>query len=112
LDKKGNPKGISIDILKILANKLNLKLKFIKTSSWIESQQFLKEKKCDILPTAVITDERKKYAIFTKPYLSYKLIVITTKDKPLINSLDEIVDKTMTRKKGSGLISKMKKLYP
>jgi two-component system sensor histidine kinase EvgS len=44
--------------------------------------------------------------------LSYHLAVITTKDKPLINSLDEIVDKTMTRKKGSGLIPKMKKLYP
>jgi two-component system sensor histidine kinase EvgS len=44
--------------------------------------------------------------------LSYHLAVITTKDKPLINNLDEIVDKTMTRKKGSGLIPKMKKLYP
>jgi PAS domain S-box-containing protein len=111
-DEKGNPAGISIDILKTLADKLNLKLKFIKTSSWVESQQFLKEKKCDILPTAVMTDKRKKYAIFTKPYLSYKLAVITTNDKPIINNLDEIVDKTMSRKQGSGLIAKMKKLYP
>jgi len=111
-DEKGKPQGISIDILKILADKLNIKLNFVKTSSWVESQKFLQEKKCDVLPSAIETDKRKKYAIFTKPYLNYKLAVITTKDKPIIRNLDGIIDKTMSRKKGSGLISEMKKLYP
>jgi PAS domain S-box-containing protein len=111
-DNKGVPKGISIDTLKIVADKLQIKLNFIKTDSWFQSQQFLKEKKCDILPSAVKTDERLKYAIFTKPYLNYKLAIITKDDKPLVQNLESILDKTMVRKKGSGLISKLKKLYP
>ncbi len=111
-DEDGEAEGISIDILKNIAKKLNIKLEYVKTSSWAQTQKFLKEKKCDVLPTAIITNERKKYAIFTKPYLSYKLAVITKNDKPLVNSLDEIVNKTMSRKKGSGLIPKLKKVYP
>ena len=110
--KNGQPQGISIDILKIITKEVNLKLKYIKTSSWSQSQQYLKEKKCDILPSAIKTEKRLKYANFTTPYMSYELAIITTKNKPLVANLDSLKNKIMTRKKGSGLISKMKKMYP
>ena len=110
--KDGQPMGISIDVLKIIAKKINLKLEFIKTSSWIESQKFLKERKCDILPSAIKTQARLKYANFTKPYMEYELAIITTKDKPLVANINSLKYKYMTRKKGSGLIPKIKRLYP
>ena len=104
--------GISIDTAKIIASKLNMKLEFVKTKSWKESQQFLEQKKCDILPSAIETAKRLKYANFTKPYLNYKLAIITSDEKPLVENLESIIDKEMTRKKGSGLIAKLKKIYP
>ena len=106
------PKGISIDILKLIAKKHNLNLHFIKTKTWSESQLYLKKGICDITPTAIKTSKREKYAIFTKPYLNYDLAIITTNDKPYITDLKQIINKTFTRKKGSGLITKLKKLYP
>ena len=108
----GTAKGISIDILNIVKDKLQIKYNFIKTASWKESQEFLKNKRCDILPSAVKTLKRAEYANFTKPYLNYDLAIITTADKPLINNLQSITGKTMSRKEGSGLISKLKKKYP
>ena len=109
---KGKAKGISIDTLNIILGKLHIKSKYIKTSSWSESQRFLKEGKCDILPSAIKTSKREKYANFTKPYLSYNLVIVTTKNKPLVQNLESIIDKSMSRKKGSGLISKLKAKYP
>ena len=106
------PQGISIDTITIIANKLNMKLQFIKTISWKESQEYLKDKKCDILPSAIKTAKREKYAIFSKPYLKYDLAIITKKDKPFVSNLESIIDKKMSRKKGSGLISKLKQIYP
>jgi len=106
------PKGISIDILKIIAKKHNLKLNFIKTKTWSESQFYLKKGLCDITPTAVETNKRKKYAIFTKPYLNYDLAIITNTNKPYVTNLKHIINKTFTRKKGSGLIKKLQRLYP
>ncbi len=108
----GKPKGISIDIIKIVAKRLGVKLNFIKSASWEESQEFLKEKKCDILPAAIKTNQRSKYALFTKPYLKYNLAIVTKKYEPYVDKLEKIVYKGMSRKKGSGLIYKLKKSYP
>ncbi len=107
-----NMSGIAIDTLKVLEEKLNIKFQNIPTKSWSESQQFLKEKKCDILPCAVKTSKREKYANFTKPYLKLPLAIFTAKDKPLVSSLSEIIDKPWSRKKGSVVIAKIKKEYP
>jgi PAS domain S-box-containing protein len=104
--------GIAIDTLKIIEEKLNIKFVNVPTKNWTQSQQFLKEKKCDILPCAIKTKKREQFANFTKPYLSYKLAIITKNDKPFINSLDEISNKSVARKKGSGLIAKLKNKYP
>jgi len=104
--------GIAIDTLDEIAKKLNVKFVNVPTKNWTQSQQFLKEKKCDILPCAIKTKERLKYAKFTEPYLSYKLAIITKNDKPFINSIEDIVDKSIARKEGSGLIVKLKNKYP
>jgi len=104
--------GISIDILNTVKENLNVKYEFIKTSSWKESQEFLKDKKCDILPTAIKTEEREKFANFTKPYLRYDLAIITTNNSKIGKSLDKMTDQTMSRKIGSGLIAKIQNQYP
>ncbi len=104
--------GIAIDTLKILEKRLNITFQNVPTTSWSQSQQYLKEKKCDILPAAIKTAKRENYAIFTKPYLDYKLAIITKNDKPFINGIDDIIDKSISRKKGSGLIHKLKNRYP
>ena len=108
----GKPKGITIDIINIVASKLGLETKYIMTKSWKESQKFLKKKRCDILASAVETTDRKRYASFTKPYLIYDLAIITTKDKPLVDNLAYIVDKPMVRKAASGISMILKQSYP
>jgi len=114
LNPNNKMSGIALDTLKILEKKLNIKFKHISTTSWSQSQKYLKEKKCDILPAAIKTVKREKYAVFTEPYLKYKLAIITKNDQPWINNIEEIINdnKTIARKKGSGLITKLKKLYP
>jgi two-component system sensor histidine kinase EvgS len=110
--ENGVTKGISIDILKNITNKLHLKTNFIYTKSWKQSQLFLKEGKCDITPTAIKTAKREKFAIFTNPYLTYDLAIITTNDKPYVTNISAIINKLITRKKGSGIITKLKTKYP
>ncbi len=104
--------GIAIDTLKVIEEQLQIKFKNVPTKSWNESQQFLKERKCDILPSAVQTSTREKYANFTKPYLKLPLAIFTTKEKQVISGLDGVMDKSWTRQKGSGLITKLKAEYP
>ncbi len=106
------PNGISIDTLNIIKKNLNIDIEYIKTKSWSQSQEFLKNKKCDILPSAIKTKKRELYANFTNPYLHYDLAIITKNDKSVVPNIESIIDKTMSRKKGSGLITKLKAKYP
>ena len=105
-------KGISTDTMNVIGEDLNITFKGIPTSNWTESQRFLKERKCDILPAASKTKEREEYAKFTYPYLDYKLAIITKSNQGFVNNLMDIIDKPIARKKGSALIPKLQKLYP
>ena len=104
--------GIAIDILHDIGRRLHLQFKNVPTKSWSESQRYLKEGKCDILPAAVRTKKREAYARFTQPYLTYRLAIITRKDRPFIRGLEDLQGKVFARKKGSGLISKMRRRFP
>jgi len=104
--------GIAIDTIHKIEQQLNVKFQTIHTTSWTQSQQYLKEKKCDILPAAIKTQKREKYANFTQPYLNLPLAIFTAKDKPLVNGLSDIIEETWSRQKGSGLIHYMQKEYP
>ncbi len=109
--KNGKPTGISIDVLKKISSFTGLKFVRIPTNTWAQSQEFLKERKCDVLPSAVKTSKRKKYALFTKPYLKYELFIFA-KNKQFVNGINSIINKSIARKRGSGLITKLKKMYP
>ncbi|WP_022670696.1 ABC transporter substrate-binding protein [Hippea alviniae] len=110
--ENGKAKGISIEVLKKVLSQLSLNYRLIKTKSWRESQEFLKEGKCDVLPSAVRTPQREKYALFTKPYINYELFVFSKKGRSFIVSLDELKGKTIARKKGSALIQILKNICP
>jgi len=86
--KDGSMYGIAIDTLNIIEKKLNIKFESIETKNWTQSQKFLKDKKCDILPSATKTIKTQKYANFTKPYLNLPLSTFTTKDKHIVSALD------------------------
>jgi len=105
-------KGISTDTMKTIGENLNITFEGVETKDWSESQRYLKEKKCDILPTAVKTKEREEYARFTYPYMDYKLAIITKEDQGFVSNLMDIIDKPIARKKGSALITKLQDLYP
>jgi len=105
-------KGISTDTMNVIGEDLNITFKGISTRNWSESQRFLKEKKCDILPAASKTKEREEFAKFTYPYLDYKLAIITKDDQGFVSNLMDVIDKPIARKKGSALIAQLEKLYP
>ncbi len=107
-DDQSKMSGIAIDVLKLLEKKLGVTFQNVPTKDWSESQQFLKEKKCDILPAAGKTAKREQYANFTTPYLDYKIAIITKTDTPFIENISQLDGKKMTRKKGSSLIDLMK----
>ena len=103
-DNMSQMSGIVIDVLGLLEKKLAIEFQNVPTKDWNESQQFLKEGRCDMIPAASKTAKRAEYALFTDPYLSYKIAIITRTSAQLTDDLSYFDGKKMTRRKGSGLI--------
>ncbi len=109
--KNGRPQGISIGVLRKVLSITGQKYVWIPTKSWAESQLFLKLRKCDLLPSAIKTAKREKYALFTKPYMRYELFIFAKK-RGFVGGIEQLLNKPMARKRGSGLITKLRRMYP
>jgi len=105
-------KGITTDTMKVIGKELNITFQSVPTKNWSQSQRFLKERKCDILPAAAKTKKREAYARFTYPYLDYKLAIITKENLGFVSGLMDVITQPIARKKGSALIAQLQKLYP
>ena len=107
--KNGKLYGIGIDFWKLVAKKAHLKYKFILNPDWNKALKAMKNKKIDVIVSTSATPDRKKYAIFSKSYVSFPLGIICRTDEHF-NSINDIssiaVGKNYTAEK------LMKKHYP
>ena len=112
IDKNGNHVGMVSDYFKIFQKELNTNFELIKTTSWIQSLEFAKANKCDILSLLKETPQRKEFLNFTEPYLSIPLVVATGLEVPFINDVKELYGKAVAFPKGYSSLEYFKKEHP
>jgi two-component sensor histidine kinase/ABC-type amino acid transport substrate-binding protein len=92
----GNYSGIVGDYVKILEREIGIRIKPIPNITWDETVKGLKSGEIDFTVCAGITDERKEYLNFTKPYISSPLVIITRKEDGFVGGLSDLKGKTIT----------------
>ena len=101
--------GIGIDFWRLVANKIHLKYEFVRYYNWLDLLRALKNKEIDVIVNTSGIEERREYAVFSKPYLSFPLGIVCRNDKTF-NSIEDItsiaVGEEFTAQKT------MKKYYP
>jgi two-component system sensor histidine kinase EvgS len=95
----GAPQGYFVDLMRLLAGKLNLEVKFVTGPHWSEFLGMLKDKQIDLMSNIVSTAERRRYALFTEPMMSLATTIVSRRDGPLA-SLDELSGKRVAVVKG------------
>ena len=111
-DENGNYIGMTADYYKLFEKTLNIKFDVIRTTSWNESIEFAKQRKCDIFSLAMETPKRKKYMNFTTPYLSIPLVITTKLNVPFINEIEDLTGKKVGITKGYAFVELLKNKYP
>jgi diguanylate cyclase (GGDEF)-like protein len=112
IDKEGNYAGMGHDFLEVFLQNSHIKVELYPTKNWAQSIEAIKQKKCDMLPMASITQERKEFLNFTKPYYYAPYVIATTSDKVFIDDIRRRLDKTYGVVKNSAVFDDLKKLYP
>ena len=63
--------------VEIISKKINKPIDLVATTSWSETLNSFKNKKCDIIPIVTQINNRTKIMNFTKPYIKNSLVVAT-----------------------------------
>lgn len=89
----GKYSGMASDYLKILSERLQLKMTVVPGLPWDEVMTRVKQRDIDVLPAVGRTEDRADYLTYTAPYLNFYRVIVTRTNAPLILGIDDI--KTM-----------------
>lgn len=112
LSEDGEHIGMSSDYYRLFEQMLSAKFELVKTNTWNESVEYIKQKKCDMLALGMETPERKEYLNFTSHYLNVPLVVATKVDVPFINQILDLEGENIGVIKGDAFVKILREKYP
>lgn len=81
-------KGISSDYIALVEKKLGIQFDVEKEKTWPEVIKAVKNKQLDVYSCVARNPEREEYVTFTKPYLSFPMVIITTDSIDYIDGIN------------------------
>ena len=82
--------GIAADYMKILNQRLGLKMEIVPDLSWSEVVSKKRAGEIDVLPCVGKTVERLSFLNFSVPYIKFQRVIITRTDYPFIAGLKDL----------------------
>jgi len=95
----GTPRGLSIDYMNQVAEKLGIKVEYVTGPSWNEFLEMVKRKELDVMLNIVKTEDRMKYLLYTEPYIKNPNVIVSSEDNPY-ETIEALFGKTVAFPKG------------
>ncbi len=110
--KDGTYKGIGADYMKLLEDRLGIALQPVTDKPWEEVLKLFKNRELDVLPCAAQTPASKDYMLFTKPHLSYPMVVLTRSSIAFLAGPQDLKGQKVAVIQGSVTHDLLKLKYP
>ena len=110
--KHGVACGFSIDIIRLIAAKTGLKIKFINGYSWKTLLDMGQSKKIDLFPAIWKTENREVFLNFLKPYIDTPYIMVVHESDNQIQKIEDLKGYKLAGIKGFASTEYIKKYYP
>ena len=105
-------KGFSVDYMNLLAEKLNIKVKYITGPSWNEFMSMLQEDKLDVMINISKNEKRDKNIAFTSVFHTAINAIYVKQGNENIDSLEKLEGKTIIMPKDFFAQKAIEKYYP
>ena len=106
-----SPRGLSIDYMNQVAEKLGIKVEYVTGPSWNEFLGMVKRKELDVMLNIVKTEDRLKYLLYTEPYIKNPNVIVSTEDNPY-DTIEALFGKTVAFPKGFFYEEVLTKSFP
>jgi len=111
----GEVRGIAIDYLTQIFNRHGIQFSYVTKPgvTWPQALKYIEQHDVvDMVPTAKITDERKKHMLFTNEYISAPWVIFTRSDSDFTSSIEDLKGKTVSVEQGYIIQQKLQNEYP
>lgn len=112
IDANGAHAGIASDYVQILNARLELEMSPIKGLVWAEVLAGARSGRIDVIPVVARTPDRSEYLAFTRPYLSFPMVILTRSDAPFVNGIQDFDDNRVAVGKGHASQEMIERNYP
>lgn len=112
IDENGQYVGIGADFLAKMSERLGVPMVLVPTASWSQSLAAVKQRRCDFLPAAGETKDRRRFLRFTSPYLHFPMVVATLAKAPFIEDPAVLAGKTLGVANGYASLDILRARYP
>lgn len=89
-DQSGALAGLDAEVLELLAAKTQLHFEPIHSSTWSNAYELALGGHVDLLTSTASTPERQEHFLFTRPYASFPLAIITRQEETKIRGLADL----------------------
>ncbi|MCP4215453.1 MAG: transporter substrate-binding domain-containing protein, partial [bacterium] len=108
----GQPQGFCIDLLNLLAERIDIKIDYVNGYTWKQLEGMFFRKELDVLQPVYDVDYRKKYGNYTAAVQGSKNIFIVHTDSRDIDDIKELYGKTLAIYGGFAAEPYMRKHHP
>ncbi|MFZ5569192.1 MAG: transporter substrate-binding domain-containing protein [Thermodesulfobacteriota bacterium] len=93
--ENGRHAGISADYVGFLRERLEVEMVPVAGDSWADTMEMLKRGEVDVFPCVSWTKKRQDDLSFTRPYLTFPLVLIAREEAPIIQGIQDLSGKIL-----------------
>jgi polar amino acid transport system substrate-binding protein len=112
INKQGQHSGLSADLIALIAKRLDVRLQLVSTQTWVQSLQYMKEGRCEVIPLMNATDESSTYLDFSKPYFDFASVIVMRKGASFVGDYSELHGKKVAMQAYYFLTEYIRKHHP
>ena len=110
-DRQGNYIGIVAEHLKLIEQKLGIKVDIIPSRTWSDSVAKVRQGEIDVLSETSDSD-LKSHLTFTQPYLSSPVVIVMKDDENYVENIDQIKQRKIAVIEAYGYVPEIIKKHP
>jgi len=104
--------GIASDYVRLLSKNLKINMAPVPNLSWPEVMNKARAGEIDVLPCVAKTSERAKFLLFSEPYISFPMVILTRDDAPFVNGVEDFENGKVAVVKGYVSQELLQRDYP
>lgn len=109
LTTDGAPDGLAVDTIEEVSQIAGFEIKYLVVNSWVDSYEAIETGEADIFPNVGITDARRTYLDFTRPYDVLEISLFVRDSNSDITNLNSLSGKILGLQETNALTKTLEK---